>query len=471
MMAVRPWVETRARVSKVLLVAYHFPPIGGGGVQRALKFARYLPDHGYDPIVVTGPGRSEDLWAPEDRSMLDEVRATRVNRIDVAEPDPPGRWQRAAERALDRLSAFERWWLAGVERVGERVGRETDVILGELIPYSTAVATARLARRLNVPWIADLQDPWALDEMWVYPTDLHRLHDARRMRRLLGTASAVIMNTPEAVARVLSEFPELAKHPVVSIPNGFDPADFEGQRPPRDPTRFRIVHTGYLHTALGLRHRSMRGVRSIVGGMPIRGVDYLTRSHVFLLQAVDELIRLEPELASVIEVHLAGVLTEADRKFSRTSRVVVEHGYVTHAESVALLRSADLLFLPMHSLPPGKRAGLVPGKTYEYIASGTPILAAVPEGDARDILEEVGTAAICEPSDVLGMIELLRVQLARWREGREPPAPRPDVLARYTRRQQTAQLAELLGDVVNARVSTRRRPEPATKRTHPEPTG
>jgi glycosyltransferase involved in cell wall biosynthesis len=434
-------------VPKVLLVAYHFPPIGGGGVQRALKFARYLPEHGYEPIVVTGPGRSEDLWAPEDRSLVEEINGVRVARIDVAEPGPPGRWRRVADRALDRLSPFERWWLAGVERLGERVGHETDLILGELIPYSTAAATARLAQRLGIPWVADLQDPWALDEMWVYPTDLHRLNDRRRMRHLLSTSAAVIMNTPEAVDRVLREFPELTYRPVVSIPNGFDSADFNGRPPPRDPSKFRIVHTGYLHTALGLRHRRMRAVRAVVGGMPIRGVDFLTRSHVFLLQAVDELIRLEPELASVIEVHLAGVLTDADQRFARRSPYVVEHGYVTHAESIALLRSADLVFLPMHELPPGERAGLVPGKTYEYVASGTPILGAVPEGDARDLLAEVGTASLCDPSDVLAMIEILREHLARWREGGDRPTPRPEVLARYTRQCQTAGLAALLDEV------------------------
>jgi glycosyltransferase involved in cell wall biosynthesis len=185
--------------------------------------------------------------------------------------------------------------------------------------------------------------------------------------------------------------------------------------------------------------------------MPIRGVDFLTRSHVFLLQAVEELVRLEPELASIVEVHLAGVLTEADTRFVRGSSVVVEHGFIGHADSIRLLRSADMLFLPMHELPDGERAGLVPAKTYEYLAAGVPILAAVPQGDARDLLEAAGTASICEPSDVLAMIEILREQIARWRAGTPPPAPRADVLARYTARPQTAAVADLLDEVTRDR--------------------
>src|SRR5205823_1977284 len=82
-------------------------------------------------------------------------------------------------------------------------------------------------------------------------------------------------------------------------------------------------------------------------------------------------------------------------------------GYVSHHESVELIRTADLLFLPMHNLPAGKRSRIVPGKTYEYMATGRPILAAVPEGDARDYLEKSGTAFICKPDDVDHMVRHL----------------------------------------------------------------
>src|SRR4051795_12216989 len=187
---------------RVLFLAYYFPPVGGGGVQRAVKFCRYLVEFGWQPVVVTGPGGPGDLWAPEDKTLTAELPPeVEVHRIAHPEPSVPV-WRGRVGRALDLMPATLRWWVDGATEVGRRAGRDTDVILGELAPYATAHAATRLSRELGLPWVADLQDPWALDEMWLYPSGLHRARDTRRMHRLLGTASAIVMNTPEAAQRV-----------------------------------------------------------------------------------------------------------------------------------------------------------------------------------------------------------------------------------------------------------------------------
>ena len=283
-------------------------------------------------------------------------------------------------------------------RVGLDVGGDVDLIYVWMQPYVSADAGAVLSRRLGKPWVADLGDPWALDEMNAYPSALHRRLDRRHMAKILGTASGVVMSTPEAVDRLLDAVPELADRPVVAIPNGFDGWDFDGPPPTRQDGRFRIVHTGYLHTELGEMHRSRRSVRRILGGS-VRGLDILTRSHVFLVDAINDLVRRDPRLGDVIELHLAGVATAADERVSSLCPVVVRHGYLSHAESIELMRSADLAFLPLHNLPQGMRATIVPGKTYEYLASRTPILAALPPGDARDILIEAGNATVVRPDE------------------------------------------------------------------------
>jgi glycosyltransferase involved in cell wall biosynthesis len=430
---------------RVLFLAYYFPPVGGGGVQRAVKFCRYLVEFGWQPVVVTGPGGAGDLWAPEDKTLAAELPAeVEVHRIDQPEPSVPS-WRGRIGRALDLMPATLRWWVDGATEVGRRAAREIDVILGELVPYATAHAAKRLSHELELPWVADLQDPWALDEMWLYSSGIHRARDTRRMHRLLGTASAIVMNTPEAALRVQDRFPDLAPRVAEAIPNGFDSADFEGVEPAAHETRaFRIVHSGYLHTEWGLRHRETRRLRALLGGTPVQGVDFLTRSHVYLLEAIDRLIAGDPRVAQELEVHLAGVLTETDREVAARSAVTRLHGYLPHDETIALVLSADLLFLPMHDLPTGVRAGLVPGKTYEYLGSGRPILGAVPEGDARELLEAAGNAFLCYPADVTRMAELIAQRLEAWRRGEEPPGPRADVIARYERRFQTGQLAAIL---------------------------
>jgi glycosyltransferase involved in cell wall biosynthesis len=284
--------------------------------------------------------------------------------------------------------------------------------------------------------------------MMVYPSSLHRRREVTRMRRALASAEAIVMSTPEAALQVRRHFPELAEKLIVAIPNGFDATDFDGPVPERRDGKFRIVHTGYLHTELGRRQRQTAFAHWLLGG-EIRGVDILTRSHIYLLEAIERLIEREPALASTIEVHLAGVLSREDREVAERSSVVRMLGYLPHADSVALLRSADLLFLPMQNLPRGKRATIVPGKTYEYLASGRPILAAVPDGDARDILSAAGNCRFTSPDDSAAIADEIAAEIDRWSAGRGIREPAPEVVRRYERRFLTAELAALM-DAVTA---------------------
>ena len=207
------------------------------------------------------------------------------------------------------------------------------------------------------------------------------------------------------------------------------------------------MHTGYLHTDQGLRLREMRRWRKLLGGT-LYPIDVLTRSHVFLLEAIADLIATDPSLASKIEVVLAGTISEGDRRIADKYPFVTLTGYVSHETSVSYILSADLLFLPMHDLAPGTRAGLVPGKAYEYLGSGRPILAAVPDGDARDLLQAAGSASLCRPADVEAMKRILREHIELWESGGTAPPPDPRVLAEYERRALTKRLAEVFDALV-----------------------
>ena len=366
----RPDSPTTAR-GRVLLLAYHFPPLGGAGVQRLTQLARRLPELGWELIVVTGPGTPDSHWRPRDESIsLDDPRV-RVLRLPAPEPPHDVRWEGRLERWLRVSQRWQRWWSQHVLRASESLGESVDLVHASVAPYSTADSAVAVARRLGKPLVLDLEDPWALDEMLVYPSRLHRRLERRRMAHVLRQADAVVMNTPEARRRVLTSFGGLSLERVVAIPNAFDPGDFPASEARRaESGRFRIVHTGSLHTELGERHRAAGRMRSLLGGAE-PGIDFLTRSHVFLLQAVDSLRARDPALADVVEVHLAGAFTAEDRAVVAGRPYVTLHEFMSHPETVALLRSAELLFLPMHDLPPGVRAGIVPHKTYEYLAAGS----------------------------------------------------------------------------------------------------
>ncbi|MEZ5098368.1 MAG: glycosyltransferase [Thermoleophilia bacterium] len=437
-------------MTRALVLAYHFPPVGGAGVQRIVRLARRLPELGVELVVVTGPGGGDERWTPEDASL--DAGNVEVVRVPGA-PARSGRWRRRRERWLGGSSPFERWWVEGAVERAVAAAPDVDVVLATMSPYESAPAAARIAEALGVPWIADLRDPWALDEMLVYPSRLHRAHAVARMGRELASAAAVVMNTPEALRRLRDAFPDL-RRPAARR----DPERLRRRRlrePAQGAPRRGVPHRPHRVPA----HRARARAPAPPPAAPparrrVPGLDVLTRSHVYLLGR-SSACSPDPGLAEVLEVHLAGVLSEDDRAVAAGSSVVHAHGYLPHVESLELVRGADLLFLPMHDLPPGSRAGIVPGKTYEYLASGRPILAAVPDGDARDLLAEAGSAFLCRPSDVDGMAAAIRSAVDAWRRGGPPRRPWPSVVERYESRPLAASFAGLLHEVAGTPAAPR----------------
>ena len=437
---------------RILFHSYHFPPTGGSGAQRPARMVRYLPELGYEPVVVTAPGPTEERWTPTDVTLASDLPSeTVVRRLQGPEPASSTGWRHRAERWLRVRDPWTRSWIEGSTQLGIEAAREADVelVYAWMQPYASAEAAMQIAKAIDRPWVADLGDPWALDEMMIYPTGLHRRLELRLMRRVLGTAAAIVMSTPEAARRVRAAFPELGDKIVLAIPNGFDAADFAGEPPTRSDDAFRIVHTGYLHTELGHRQRRTAALRRLLGGS-VRGVDILSRSHVYLIEAVEQVRREHAELAERLEIHFAGVLSDRDLAVARRSPATRILGFVSHEESLALMRSADLLFLPMHDLPEGERATVVPGKTYEYLASGRTILAAAPEGDARDLLHAAGTALLCGPTDVHGIADAIvqAYELSRSRVLTQPP---DELLQCYEYRGLAGQLASVFDQLLGAR--------------------
>lgn len=426
---------------RALVLAYRFPPVGGAAAFRTVKLVKQLADFAYEPVVITTGDHAFGRFSPEDVSLSAEIPAgTVIHRVPGPEPGGGDGWRERGERWLGIEPAWARWWVEGVVSLAQAVAGDVDLVYANLDPYETARAAARLSAELGTPWVADLQDPWALDEMRIHPTRVHRRRDLSEMRRLLAGAAAIVMNTPEALRALRAELPELRHRPVFSIPNGFDEADFQPAQASPEGGPFTVVHTGTLHAELGKQLRRRQALRGLLGGM-VDGLDVLTRSHVFLLEAVQHLIADDPRLAARLEIHLVGPLSAADREIGATCPVVKMPGFLPHRDTIALKRSADMLFLPMHSLPPGRRARIVPCKTYEYLASGRPILAPVPEGDARDLLSRAENVFLCDPDDAGAMAKILRRELRR---PRRPTLSRAELLRPYERRRLTGELASVM---------------------------
>jgi glycosyltransferase involved in cell wall biosynthesis len=318
-------------------------------------------------------------------------------------------------------------------------------------PFESADVAAHLSRQFSIPWIADLRDPWALREVEIYPSFLHRLIELRKMHSRLSTASAIIMNTPEARESLKRNFPDLTKKLITVITNGFDPGDFLDLVPSGNNGKFRLVYTGTFYTDAGLAQLRKKGLYRILGGV-YNESNLLTRSPFFFLRALKAWIRQEPRIRNNIEVIFAGVPTDKDYSLIRESGlsdIIHFTGYIPHNETIRLIMSANNLFICMHDVGKNKRSTTVGGKDYEYMASGRPILAAVPEGDAKDFLRQCGTAFICAPDDCQEMARILARVYKAWERGDSIVSPNKEFLNQFERRNLTKSLAAVFDRVLN----------------------
>lgn len=258
------------------------------------------------------------------------------------------------------------------------------------------------------------------------------------------------MNTPEAAKRLRAAFPRLAHSRISHITNGYDQDDFDRSTPKPRSDKFRIVHAGFLHTRFGLDQKRKSLFYRLLGSTR-PGMQALSRSHYYILQALANWTQKSSKETPCLEIVLAGSLNNIDEVIIRKSGVesfVKRTGYLSHEDSVDLISDADLLFLPMHTLRPGDRSTFVPGKTYEYMATGNPILAAIPDGDAKDFLKECGTASICQPEDVDTMIEILKTQYQSWKEQVSDPTLDLQFVQQFERKNLAKKLAKIISEVV-----------------------
>ena len=288
-------------MTTALLVAYYFPPLGGAGVQRASKFVRYLPDFGVRPVVVAGQKRAASRWSPEDAHLAAELPGN----VPVYRSAAEFQVNRSRLKRLPGHSTgVEAWWARALRSPAEKAiaDHRPDVLLASLSPFAALKTVLRLGEQHGLPVVADLRDPWALDEVSVYPSRWHRARAQVYMGQQLARCARVILNTPETLHAVRVAFPELDASRLSVITNGYDDNDFTGLSPRLPDGRFRVVHTGYLHTAFAMTHNKWRATRRVLGGAASE-IDFLGRSHYYLLEAVRELKGRGLDLSS-LDIHL-----------------------------------------------------------------------------------------------------------------------------------------------------------------------
>jgi glycosyltransferase involved in cell wall biosynthesis len=425
----------------VLYLAYFFPPLGGGGVQRTLKFAKYLPEYDWQPIIVTA--RHRRYWIVDD-SLEDEIPdAVPVHR--TFSPDGAyvlgaiargrgrdGSVVRAAglTSRLRRLglSLFVpdvyRPWKPFALREARRILRSTDVdaIITTSSPDSAHLIGRDLQGETGLPWVADFRDPWTQRISYDPPTRWHRHVNAALEREVVTRASAVVVTTDETRDDFRRRYPGVEGSKFVVIPNGFDREDFP--RSPREPRwdRFQVLYSGQLTAG-----RSIDPLLAVLAGFFDRA----------------------PSARGLTDVRLVGpreIENDAKVRGAGLADVVRFEGPLPHRDAVENLATAHVLVLLENM---GPRAGLIAqAKLYEYLFSGRTIVALVPDGAVRRIV--TGTAAgVSGNAESLGEpVEHLARAFDAWRERRLLPGAPRSALVSYSRHVLASDLAGLLDTLV-----------------------
>ncbi len=416
---------------RVLLIAYYFPPMGLSGVQRMAKFARYLPDYGWQPVVLTvRPGG----YFAYDETLLAEVEAAGIAIHRTFSFDPTRLFRNRqpvpmpAESVRRRWSRLNGWlfipdnkigWLPSATWTGLRLIRSAsiEVLFASAPPATSLLIGALLHRWSGRPLVLDYRDDWLGNPRQVYPTRWHRrLHARLEQWTFRHAACVTTINTylQQAIARRLP--PD--GPPVHVIPHGFDPADFEAVAPePRTERKLRLLYSGVFYDAQ-------------------QPDDFLRALARWLTTCPAARAHIEAVFVGLVPPHTPALIKDLDLQ-----DVVALRGYRSHRETVAALKAADVLWLTVGEQPGA--AGISTSKLFEYLGTRKPILALIPDGVGRQVLAEYGAAYLAPPHDVAAIARTLQRLYEDWKAG-QLPVGNASVVARYDRRRLAGELAHLL---------------------------
>ena len=438
-------------MKRVLIISYYWPPTGGSGVQRWVKFAKYLPQEGWQPVIYT-PENPEQLAI--DESLAKEIPAeAEVIKTRIIEPyelykkvlRKSGHSKEAVEvnpvnaqnkSFLQKAAMWVRGnlfrpdprclWIGPSVRYLKKYLKEhpVDLIVSTGPPQSMHIIGCKLAQETGLPWIADFRDPWTKIFYFKHlaMTRATEKWHKKMEKRVLDRADAVVAVSP----LVQQEFQEMTQTRVELITNGFDECDFSGERVKEadggKDKDFVITHTGLF----------------AADGNPTMLWKVLTEK-----SSRDEVFR------KTLKIKLVGKTDDSiieSIKNAGLESALENMGYCSHSVAVEQQRAASLLILPLRKEPEYK--AVLPGKLFEYLASWRPVLGiGQPDGAMSMILNMTKTGIVLnweDESSISRYIDLC------WENHLNGKLCVEDAdISQFTRRNLTRRMAELFNSITN----------------------
>ena len=424
-------------MKRVLVITYYWPPTGGSGVQRWVKFTKYLQRFGWQSLVYT-PENPEQLAV--DESLLQDVSANvSVIKTHINEPyaiyrrffksgdkgagvNPLNQQKKSFKQKLAILLRGNLFvpdprvgWVNPSARYLRKYLKDNpvDAVVTTGPPHSMHLIGLKLKKLTGVRWIADFRDPWTemhyFKHMGLLPwtAKWHREME----QKVLDKADVVIAVS----APVRDDFQARTSTPVVLLTNGYDTEDFAAEPPVLPADRFTLVHTGLFAS----------------DGNPLKLWDVLAAK-----------CREDDEFKRQLRIRLAG---KTDTEITESLRArglsdnVEDYGYLPHPQTVELQRSASVLMLPLRQEPEYVKA--LPGKIFEYMAARRPVLGIGQEGGAAArMLADSGAGVMYDWDRTEPLRNYIEAAWERHLQGTDGPCT--GNIAAYSRLELTRRLAE-----------------------------
>tara|TARA_R110002096_G_scaffold78670_4_gene185076 strand:+ start:3288 stop:4577 length:1290 start_codon:yes stop_codon:yes gene_type:complete len=419
-------------MKNVLFIAYYFPPMGGSGVQRPLKFVKYLRKSGWNPIVLCPePGAYHTF----DDSLADELEQLdiEVHRVKGNTPFHKTGAQKKVSlpnwltQILRKVSVFfwlpdnKKGWIEPAQKLALELieKKNIEIIFSTAAPYSNLMLAGNLKKNTGLPVVMDLRDEWLESHLIKYPTSWHKQKMKKIEAETLSQANVLTVINEPYKESIGSRYPALD---IRVINQGYDPEDF----------------------AIESNEQQKSGKLTLF----YSGLFYGDRKPDLFLESIYELLLEKPDYKSKLELHFQGGLDAQTllliEKY-KLQEVIKDYGYVNHKVAVKNIMKADVLWLMVGHMNHSDKVTV--GKMFEYFGTKKPILALVPEGGTRTLLGEYGAFYTANPGSKNEIKSELQ-KIFRDFENKTFPIANYKFVVQYDRSRIAAELAKLFSEVI-----------------------
>ncbi len=428
-------------MKKVLIITYYWPPAGGAGVQRVLKFVKYLPEFGWKPYVLTVQHPDAPVY---DESLAGDIPNEAVI-IKTKSLEPFSFYKKfTGKKPTDTIpndvlipkknislrEKFARWvranffipdakigWIPFAVKKGKKIieKEKIDLIFSSAPPPTTAIIGRKLTEATKVKWVADFRDPW-LEIVYYQSLKRSRLAvaiDLRLEKKTISSADAIVTISEDIVNLFRKK---IGEKKYFIIPNGYDETDFVKVGNLRNE-KFTMAYTGSVS-----KDRVPYPLFAALSKFKEEGIEDLH----FRLAG-----RFAPEFHEEIE----------RRGLEKYFELMP---FVPHNESTKILLHSDVLLLVIDNVPDNK--GFLTGKMFEYLGCKKPIFAIGPlDGDANKILRQTDSGKMIDYKDEEGAYKLLKEFYENWKENKQPFTFKSE---EYSRKEITKELTKVFEETL-----------------------